>query len=550
MGRATCILTLVGGLMNAGCAPKPPRLAVLIVVDSFGTEYLTRGAPYFGEDGFNRLTRDGAVFPNARFGYANTVTGPGHATIVTGANPAVHGIPDNQWYRPGSDEPVTCVDDIKQSTIGMLTTYDSFGCSPRSLLVPTVGDSLKERYGAAAKVWSMSLKARAAILTGGQHADGAIWFLPKTGDYVTSDFYGGVAPAWCKELNRDRYADRFLHTKWDRVLPDAAYETCAEDNAAFEQGHLVLFINTLPKELGERMDIANRIYYEQVQCSPWGNELVLEAARRAVVQEHLGQDETPDLLIVALSSPDIVGHTFGPESHEMLDTLVRTDRQIGEWLAFLDQNVGRENYNVVLTADHGMGPTPERAIEAGEGGGRIDQAELLLELHRGLEERFEPAGEGFYYLTAVDMPWVFLNETVLGFHKIDINEAADAVAATLRLKSGFSTVAAAHALLDRPESELSSVERLMRESIRPGRCGHVYAHLDRNWGVVGSCAGHGTSHDYDAVVPVILTGPAFRAARFDDSIEMNDVAPTLSRLLGVQPPLASRGRVLGEAFAK
>jgi len=460
-------------------------------------DYLARYGDHFDDRGFKRLTGRGASFTNAHFEYAVTFTGPGHATIVTGAAPATHGIIGNQWHRAGTDASINCVDDPESMTIGPVEVFDSRGYSPHFMEAPTIGDALRGRYGDEAKIWSVSLKERAAILGGGKAANGAIWFMPQSGDFATSTFYYRVAPEWCTKLNADRYPDRFFGTQWDRFLPDDAYARCDIDDAAYEQGPRLIWLNDLPKTLGPASPEPNRMYYEQLQCSPFGNELVFEAARQAVENEALGRDVVPDLLVMSLSSTDYCGHVFGLDSHEMLDMMARTDSQIGDWLAYLDQQVGEGQYLVVLTSDHGAASAPEVTEAAGLGGGRIDLRQMFADLNAKMVEYFGPTEQGFYYLTAIDFPWVALNTQVLRYQKIDLVEAADVVAEAAGGHEGIEQAFNVLRLSQKPAAERTPLETAVMSSVYPERSGEVFMHPKRYWQRTGVATGHGSYHNYD-----------------------------------------------------
>jgi len=515
----------------------------------FPGDYLARYGDGFGKSGFRRLIRNGSNFTNARLSYGNTQTAPGHSTIVTGAVPADHGIVSNFWYRPGSDAAIECVYDTNYITVGPVEFFDSDGYSPANLVAPTIGDELKHEYGKDAKVWAVSLKARSAVLSGGKSADGAVWFTPKSGDFVSSTYYAPLVPEWVRQLNVDRYADQFLGKVWDHLLPLEAYKNCDIDDAPYETGPRVLFMNVLPKTLGKAMPSANRVYFEQLQVTPFGNELVFKAAREAVVNEKLGQDDTPDLLVVSLSSTDYCGHLFGPDSHEMFDMMARTDRQVASWLEFLDKNVGADHYVLALTGDHGVGPSPERMEAAGKGGGRIDLDELFGQLHQAIADKFGPTAEDIYYISAIDLPWVYLNEPVLKFHGIDLHEAAEVVAQFAERHDGIDkAVIAARAGGETTKSRMTALEKAVANDEYQERSGHVYLQLARYWYRTGVCAGHGTTYDYDAHVPFVLTGPGFKTRSFDKPIDVRDLAPTLSKVLGISAPEKSSGRVLTESL--
>lgn len=530
-------------LVSVGCTVpmQKPRLAVVLVVDMLPAEHFDGYRAHFGQDGFNRLIRDGAWLTNANYAHAATVTGPGHATIVTGAAPSAHGIVDNEWYHRENNQMIGCTDDPGSRILGSSTAPTMTGAGPKLLLAPAIADEFKRQFGTGAKAWSVAIKDRAAILMGGQHPDGVLWWTSQTGDFISSAYYFDALPAWCKELNESRYVDTYFKKDWERALSQASYSHCDVDDADYENGPKLFWPNTLPKNLANPMPAPSSLYYSRFQTSPYGNELTFEAARRAVTQENLGADDTPDLLMISLSSPDLCGHIFGPDSHEMLDMMVRTDQQIGEWLAFLDRQVGPDRYMVALTGDHGAGTTPEVAKQQGHEIGRITVQKLYDALNGALREKFGKPDDGIYYVTAVDLPWAYLNEKILREKNIDVKQAEQIVAEAAR---GFPGVEAALVTADvaqRPTVSLTPLERAVALSTYPGRTAHVFIQMKPNWYLAAVCAGHGTFHSCDTHVPVILMGSAFRKGAYNNAVDMRDLTPTLSAALGMDPPAGASG---------
>lgn len=537
-------------LTGPGCAspPQTPRLTVVIVVDMLPAAFLTRFEDHFGDGGFKRMMKQGAWFTNARFDFGTTLTSPGHATIATGANPSEHGIVANYWYTPGSSERIYSVADSDVRPRGT-TEYGAAAHSPHRLEVSTIGDDLKRAYPGA-KVWSMALKPHASVFLGGHFADGVIWWSSSNGEFVSSSYYFDTLPEWCASLNSDRFSDSFFHATWDRVLPDAAYSLCREDVAPYETGARVFWTNAMPKVLAKNLPQPNKVYYKQLEASPFGNELVFEVARRAVMHESLGADDTPDLLFISLSANDNSGHLFGPDSHEIFDLMVRTDGQLAAWFDFLDKRIGLEKCLVLLTGDHGAGMAPERARHLGLDGGRLDIRGLFDAIDDELTSSLGTPPGDEYYLTGIQMPWIYLNAPLLDRMNIDLDTAASAVADYAASYDGIETAVSTADILNRPLDSLTSLERLVRNNVFEGRSGEVYLHLKPHWTRTGICADHGTAHDYDRHVPVMFMGSAFRPGVYDQPVDMRDPATTLRAVLGVASESTPAGRVLREALVR
>ena len=355
-------------------------------------------------------------------------------------------------------------------------------------------------------------------------------------------------PGWCRTLNDEKYADRFFKAVWKRALPKEAYARCGVDNALWESGGFAGLTNTLPKTIGRTSDRPDPSFYRSLFGSPFGNDLVLEVARRMVINESLGRDEITDLLCVMLSSNDSVGHLFGPDSHEVLDMTVRTDRQLASWLSFLDRRVGLDRCIVALTADHGVGPVPELAIERGQGGGRIWSKRMLQGLNFAMRTTFGIANEEVELVRAVEFPWVYVNSPLLTEKGIDPTEAIKAVAHAIREYEGVAAAIIPSEIAADSGQTVAELERAVRQSYYPGRSGDVYVHLKRHWTPTGGCATHGTAHRYDTHVPLILMGKAIRPGRYDMRVDARDLAVTLCAVLGLEPPPKPAGRVLSAAL--
>jgi len=548
--RRLCLFIL---LVAVGAAdPARHRLAVLISVDQMRADYLERFRPYFGSDGFNRFKRDGLVFTEAHYRHAVTKTGPGHATMLTGVSARAHGIIGNEWHL--SDWPaleqVNCVEDRGAPLVGLpARAWQSpggvleakRGRSPRNLLAETVGDRLKARHGAAARVFGVSDKDRAAILPAGAKADAAYW--TEDGRFVTSAYYRAALPDYVEAFNRARGADAFFGHTWDRLLLAAEYDRAQGPDDADGESSPDGLGRTFPRRVDGGLAAPGAKYYSAFDHSPRNNEMVAEFARELIERENLGADDgAPDLLTIGFSQPDKTGHAFGPDSHEVMDTYARLDRTLAEFFTFLDRRLGAGNYVVALTADHGVAPTPERRLAAGLGAGRVKGSDLDSLVRQRLEAEFgpPPADERW---AARDGQSYRLNPVALKARGVPREQTELVVAAALR---SHPAVASAHT---RGELEggqpLDAIGEAMRRSFHRERSGDVlYAHRPYFMERTDPGSTHGTPHDYDTHVPLLWfghgvpAGPA-RAER----VGVDDLAPTLAALLGVDLP-AAEGRRL------
>ena len=515
------IVSLAIALPEAQPAVGPDiRLVLLIVVDQFRFDYLRRFRTEY-TDGIKRLLTDGAVFTNANLEHYPTVTAVGHATMLTGATPSVSGIIGNDWFDRETGATVTSVSDPAVKPLGSSTGP---GASPRRLLVSTVGDELKMASrlpkGAvdAPRVFGVSLKDRSAILTVGRGADAAYWWDTNTGSFVTSTYYFGAAPEWLRTFNERKLADTRAGASWTVLSAPAT---------SFRQ---------LPAERGAAL-------YAAIYGSPYGNELLTDFAAELLEREQLGKRNATDLLSVSFSSNDSVGHTYGPDSPEVRDIAIRTDRAIGRLLNQVDKSIGLRHTLIAFTTDHGVAPLPESLSERALPGGRLTTAELFEPMQKALASRF---GDGKWLLaTAGSSP--YLNHELIEKLELDATEVRRVAAAAVANLPHVARVYTRDQLLrgDVPGDRIGT--RVLR-GFYAQRSGDLEIILEPYWIRQAQGTTHGTPYSYDAHIPLILMGQRVTPGEYSDHVALNDLAPTLATLTGVEIPAGSAGRILTEAL--
>lgn len=539
-------------LVASAALAAPPRLAVVISVDQMRADYLDRFAPHFVDGGFSRF-RAGANYPQCFYRHGVTKTGPGHAVVLTGVHANVHGIIANEWKLPTwpNPEEVNCVEDRQAALVGLEprawrspggVLESKSGRSPRHLLAPTVGDVLKARHGAASKVFGVADKDRAAILMSGSRADGAYW--TEEGRVVTSTYYRPALPDYIAAFNAEQRLRKVLGATWDRLLAPAVYEKIQGPDDA--EGELAKYGlgRTFPRRIDGGPNAPAKDFIEAFDHTPWNNELVADLARAVVVQEGLGQDDgAPDVLAIGFSQTDKIGHAYGPDSHEVMDSYLRLDRTLADLFAFLDAKVGLEHCVFVLTADHGAPSTPERRAAAGLPGARIRAADFDAPVSAALVARFGAAPGGQAWAIRDGLGYR-LNPAALAATNAPRAEAEELLAATLRQQPGVAAVYTRAQYLD--SAPLDAAGEAMRLSYHPERSPEVFAVLQPHYfdrtelGVT-----HGQPYDYDQHVPLAWFGAGIKPGRRDERVGVDDLAPTLAGLLGIQPPApAARGRRL------
>jgi len=533
-------------------AAEPPRLAVVISVDQCRADYLERFRPWFAEGGFRRLLEQGVVFTDAHHRHAMTATAPGHATIVTGVHANVHGVIANEWFDLAAGRSIGAVEDSRAPIVGAprAAAHLPAGAgdteesgSPRQLLAATVGDQLKLRYGAQCRVISMANKDRAAIFMGGRLADAAYWM--HAGRFVTSRFYRDALPDWVEKFNAEDRINRVFGHTWDRLLEKSIYDAVqGPDDAAGEESRLGLGL-TFPRKVDGGKPVIGPEFYNAYRLDPHGSEVLGQLAQHAIVAEQLGRHPAPDLLCVGFSQTDYTGHSFGPDSHEIMDSILRLDRVLVELFAFLDREIGAGNYLVVLTGDHGGSPLPERvqAFNRGVISGRLDYPTLNREVEAALTSAFGAPANGAAWTIHDSYGYRLLPATLAG--RGVTSSAAQAVVKSALLRSPQVAVAwTRDELLGLVPANGRYLEE-WRLSFNATRSQDVLFSpppyvVDR----VPAGSNHGTPYDYDNHVPLVWFGAGLGVATRHEWVGTDTIAPTLSVLLGIPRPPEARATPL------
>ncbi|HVG21557.1 MAG TPA: alkaline phosphatase family protein [Blastocatellia bacterium] len=523
-----------------------PRLVLMIVVDQFRYDFLERFQDLFGAGGFRRLMNEGAFFINANYDYVPTYTAPGHAAIFTGSVPAQNGIVGNTWYDRESGKVRVMVSDGAARMVTEKGVAAEPGApSPRVLIGTTIGDQMRLANNFQSKVVAVSQKDRSAVLPGGQRPNGAFWFSNQTGTFVTSDYYVKELPAWVKNFNASQRPDKYFGMKWERALSDHAYDRSQADNLAIQASALgKKFPYTVTG--GEQKPGAR--FYGAFELTPFASEYLADFARAAIEAESLGSDRYTDLLSVSFSTPDLAGHSYGPDSQEVQDIYVRLDRVIADLLSYVDRRVGLANTVVAVTGDHGVAPVPEYMQSRGIDAERLSPAGAIDAANKALAARFG----GDKWVVAFVNDQLYLDRKMIADRKADPAEAervaGDAALAVPGVVSFFT-----RSQIVEGRMPPSAIARRVMNGFNRLRSGDVWL-ITKPFsffleGTVPIATTHGSPDNYDTHVPVILFGAGVQAGRYGVECTPSDIAPTLAALLGVEQPSNRVGRVLVEAIA-
>jgi len=512
-----------------------PKLVVGMVVDQMRWDYLYRYYDRYTANGFKRLLHDGFSCENTLINYAPTVTACGHTCVYTGSVPAIHGIAGNSWYSRELGRDMYCAEDSSASTVGSSSAAGKM--SPRNMLVTTIGDELRLATNFRSKVVGVAIKDRGAILPAGHSANAAFWYDGSTGNWITSTYYMKELPAWAKAFNDQRWPARYLKTPWNTLYPIETYRQSTADDKPYEGRFKGASNSAFPHVLGG--DFGNP--FGVIASTPFGNTMTLEFAKKALEAYDLGGGEVTDMLAISLSSPDYIGHQFGPNSIEVEDNYLRLDKDLAAFFDYLDKKIGKGQYIFFITADHGVAHVPGFMEENRLPGRTVSGSFSIRDLNEQVSSRFgvEKA------LIAFDNYQIYLDHAAIA--KAGQQEAAisDFVIAELLRSPAVVNAFPLKQLMQTPLPEV--MRTMMANGYNVKRGGDIQVVLAPGWfggGKTGTS--HGAWYPYDAHIPLVWMGWGIRPGKSNRTIGMTDIAPTLAALLRIQMPSGNVGQVIEE----
>lgn len=512
-------------------AVQRPKLVVGIVVDQMRWDYLYRYQNRYTEGGFKRLLNEGFSCENTAIPYVPSVTAIGHSCIYTGSVPSIHGIAGNNFMKNGKK--VYCTDDDMVQPVG--TTSNAGLMSPRNLWTTTLGDEMKIASNGRAKVVGVALKDRASILPAGHNPNGAYWFDDATGNFITSSYYTNKLPRWVENFNSKKLAAHYLAEKWNTLYPKTTYAESTTDNNNYENGIKQGVAPTLPLNLPE---LYKKYGYNIIRNTPFGNSLTFDMAKAAIEGEQLGVDNETDLLAVSCSSTDYIGHQVGTHAIETEDTYLRIDQSLADFLTYLDAKVGKGNYLVFLTADHGAMNNAQFLKDRRIPAGSWDADEVCQKLNHTLAHSFMGATN---LVKTVMNYQVFLDHKAIGEHHLDYDKIKQMVIDALQQDSCVLYAC------DMEHVATQAIPQEVKFRIVNGynreRSGDIAVVLKPNFyahGMKGT--DHGAWNAYDTHIPLVFMGWGVAHGATTQRTFMTDIAPTIAALLHIQAPNGSVGK--------
>lgn len=529
-------------------AQKKPKLVVGIVVDQMRYDYLLRFKDKFGSKGFNKLIADGTTYENGHYNYIPTYTAVGHTSVYTGTTPKNHGIISNNWYDKFEKKSIYVVDDHNYKTVG--STSKEGEKSPYRLIASTIADQLKVSQDFKGKSIGIAIKDRSAILPVGHTADVAYWFDGgKNGKWVTSSFYTDKLPNWVSLYNTENKLklDEYLASPWVTKEKLEEYTECTTDNHYFEgtfkEEDKPVFPHNLP-HLKEKNG-----NYSLLKTTPFGNSITLDFAKQIIKNEKLGKDKTySDFLAVSLSSTDYIGHKYGPASLEIQDTYLRLNDDLDDFIDFLNRKVGNDNYVLFLTADHAVVQIPHYLIDHKAPGGYFSNKKLYQKLMDFTFKKYKSTK----LIENISNNQVFLNRKEISSLSLDIETLENELIEVLINYKDIHKAVSAHTL-QRTEFTKAPLS-LLQEGYNQKLSGDVLFTLEptiigENYVKGGTT--HGTGYNYDTHVPILFYGGNIAKGKVvRKSVNITQIAPTVSNLLRIQEPNMSSLDILTEVFAK
>ena len=506
-----------------------PRLVVFLVIDQ-GTPKLIQKYDNLFNGGIRFLIDNGYNFSQTFIDYSSTSTGPGHFSLASGVYPGSAGIIGNQWYDRSLGRSWYCAED----TLSFTLIEKKKGSSYKNVNATTLGDWLKKE-SPKSKVISVSGKDRSAVMMGGKNPDGAYWY-NKKGAYTTSSYYKRTLPWWVKRFNKNINVESYIDSSWNFLFDKKIYDDNTRADYFFGESDWTTksgYNPTLPIEFNE-LDLSRLLNLFYV--TPFGDRSLLNFAESAIKKHKMGNDQFSDLLFIGLSATDGVGHSFGPNSQEQLDNLLRLDRNLGLFINSIERSIGKGNTLFVLTSDHGVEDLPEFLADKGFDSGRISSSikdSITQTIIEKINLKFGPKsvtpyGNGFYYRKSLN---------------IDERNEIDLIIKDLIIKiPGVGMVLTQNEIMTAGDSD---IEIRLKNMVHPVKSPDIIFIPRKYWSTRSqSGATHGTPYDYDAHIPFFISSSNFKKKEIKKRVSSIDIAPTISNLLNISSPKSIDGKII------
>ncbi|MEM8508175.1 MAG: alkaline phosphatase PafA [Bacteroidota bacterium] len=518
-----------------------PKLVVGIIVDQMRYDYITRFWGDYGNGGFKRLVNEGFLCRNHHFNYAPTSTGPGHASVYTGTTPAVHGIIGNDWYDKETATEVYVASDDSYQGVG--TDSDAGKMSPHRMLTTTITDQNRLHTQMRGKTIAIAVKDRGAVLPGGHTANAAYWFEGgDTGNWITSSYYMDTLPQWVKDFNISNAVEAYKKP-WQTLKPLPEYTESGADGNPYEGRFRGETTSAFPHDLPSLWDANGQ--FNMLRLTAYGNTITTDFALAALENEALGMDTNTDFLAVSYSSTDYVGHKYGVNSVEIHDTYLRLDLDFERLLLALDTKVGKGNYTVFLTADHGAIHVPSFLKDQKIPAGYLNFKKLREDFMEFLKYRYGTTD----IVKTISNYQVFLDRKVIANLDMDLDEVQEEMALEILGYTNIDKVFTGFQLWQNNYTRSSGIPYLIQQGWHQKRSGDV-VFVQRPGFIAYPPTGstHGSPMIYDTHIPLLFYGAGIQKGETVERTEIPDVAPTIAALLGIAFPNGTTGSPIAEVL--
>lgn len=518
-------------------SPKRPKLVVGIVVDQMRWDYLYRYYGKYGNGGFKRLLNEGFSCENTLINYIPSVTAIGHSTIFTGSVPSIHGIAGNDWIDPQTHKSVYCTEDPTVSAVGISADSKTGKMSPRKLLATTITDELRLATNFQSKVVGVSLKDRASILPAGHNPTAAFWLDDASGKFITSSYYMTDLPAWIDDFNNSKPIEKLLANGWNTLLPIEQYTESTVDNVPWEGTLRGATQPVFPYDVQK----AYSTDHSSLRQMPFGNSLTLQFAQAAVDGYKLGQEKTTDFLTINCASTDYSGHLVGINAIEIEDVYLRLDRDLASFFRFLDQKIGKGNYLVFLTADHGAAHA-EGFMEASKMPTGLLGKDFMSEIEKALDTQFGSDN----LVLGIDNFQVSFNTARIDSLHLDFDKIKAVTVNYLQHQDGIQYAVDQDKISE--ASIPSPIKEMMINGYNHQRSGSVLMITQPGWLPYGLQKGttHSVWNPYDTHIPLLFMGWNIVHGTTNRTTYMTDISATIAALLHIQMPSGCIGTPVTE----
>jgi predicted AlkP superfamily pyrophosphatase or phosphodiesterase len=545
--RFLCLIALlflirlwIPGQTRAQALAEHPPLVVAIVVDGMNYDWIERYWNLFGEGGIKKLMKQGTNFTDASSPYLLADIGSSHASISTGAPPAIHGIVSENWYNRLRQEQVNCTKDFLVKPVGSTNSNGNGRHSASQLMANTIGDQLILASNYKGKVVSVSFRAEPAVLLEGHIPGSAYWFDSPSGFWITSSQFANTLPDWVSRFNARRSADHYMSRDWELLLAENMYSGCPPDDNGLETGYYNQF-KTFPYKLNRIRKESLGQDNEILGMMPYGNTLTTDFAITAMIEEGLGKDPATDLLWISYTALYQITRLFGPDSREVADALLRLDMDLQRLLYQIEETVGKDKALIVLTSTHGscMDPDYSRALNLPGGSFRYRNAMTLLNSY--LSAIY---GEGAWVENYVNHQ-VYLNETLIDQQKINFTLIQDQASRFLTHFDGVARAVSSDRLMTGQVT--SPWGEMVQNSYHPDRTGDLLLILQPGWiEEENSDSDSRSPYTYDTHVPMVWYGWKTPRQTINRPVTLLDIAPTIAHFISISPPAGATGKLLFE----